>query len=261
MSQVEQRRNFFPRGLFQQENGFRFSVDSLLLSCFAPVKQGYSILDLGTGCAVIGLALFLHNPEPEFKVTGVDASRKMLDAAVKNAELLALDEFFEPLLLDLRDFNQSSQVEPESFDLVLANPPYRSLDQGRPSPETEKNPARFEETASLKDFIRAGSYALKNKGVFCFVYLAERMPYLLNLLQKFRLEPKRIQFVHGFKNQQARLLLLEARKNGRPGLKIQAPLILYARNEEGSSGLTEQALSFCPFLRANPNKKHKEMEK
>jgi tRNA1Val (adenine37-N6)-methyltransferase len=252
-SKIEQRRNFFPRGLYQPENGFRFSVDSLLLSCFVPVKEDYTLLDLGTGCAVISLALFLQNPEKQFEVTGVDVSKELLEAAAKNARMLDLEENLELLQLDLRNFKASRLIEPESFDVVLSNPPYRDLERGRCSAEENKTRARFEKAASLQDFIQTGVYALKNKGSFCFVYLADRLPYLLNLLQKYRLEPKRLCFVHGFGNKEARLVLLQARKNGKPGLTVEAPLILYAQSKRGSF-VTDQALRFCPFLNSNPLK-------
>lgn len=247
MSQIEQSRGFFPRGLFQPDKGFRFSVDSLLLSCFVPVKQGCKVLDLGTGCAVISLGLCLRYPEFEFNITGVDNNREMLIAANKNAKLLDLNEYFESLHLDVGHIKKSSLIKPESYDLVFTNPPYRALGQGRTSPIKAKNQACFESSADLEEFICSGAYALKNKGIFCFVYLAEKMANLFMLVQKYGLEPKRICFVHGFKDKQARLVLLETRKNAGPGLMVQAPLILYSYDKPGNC-LTEETVAFCPFL-------------
>ena len=71
--------------------------------------------------------------------------------------------------------------------------------------------------------------ALKNGGRFCCIYSAERLPELCAALAARQLTPKRICPVHGRAGDAALLVLMEARRNGRPGLKWE-PAIYLAEN-------------------------------
>jgi tRNA1(Val) A37 N6-methylase TrmN6 len=50
---------------------------------------------------------------------------------------------------------------------------------------------------------------------------------ILTLLQKYRLEPKRLQLIYPKQNSEANMVLIEARKNGNSGMKICAPVIVH----------------------------------
>jgi tRNA1Val (adenine37-N6)-methyltransferase len=235
----------FPRGLKQPEKGFRFSVDALLLSTFIRPGEGWKILDLGCGCGVVGLGIILANPELNLKVTGVDCDPQMLSCAEENAKNLGVKDRYQALLLDIKQINRSS-VEAESFDLVLMNPPYRPHGQGRISPYKEKNIARFETSATLNTFVRAARFAVKNKKMVGIIYLAERLAEVMTELKANRLTPKKMRPVYGRMNKPAKLFLLQAVKNGGPGLCLEPPLILY---KDGPANiLTDQAREFCQFL-------------
>lgn len=244
---TQDRQHFFPRGMHQPDQGHRFSLDSLLLACYPGFKAGERIIDLGTGCGVVGIGLLLHNPGLGLRVWGLDISRTMIECARRNALNLGLDSHFSALVQDLRSIRRQTRLGPESVEHVLANPPYRTLNQGRLSPVADKNPARFETSSSLEDFIKAGAYLLKNKGRMTLIYLAESVVSLLCGLNRQRLEPKRIRFVHSGNDSRAGLVLVQAMKKGHPGLTVAPPLILYAQSPEGNR-LSKEALAFCPFL-------------
>ena len=234
----------FPRGLKQPEKGFRFSVDALLLSTFIRPGQNWKILDIGCGCGVIGLGVLLANPDINLEVTGVDCDPQMIAYAKENAYNFGFKDNYKA---HLQDINQiSSLVKAESFDLILMNPPYRSLSQGRISPYKEKNPARFEMSATLTTFIQAARFAVKNKRTVGIVYLAERLAEVMAELKVNTLTPKRIRPVYGRMDKPAKLFLLQAIKNGGPGLCFEPPLILY--EDQPANMLTNQAKKFCPFL-------------
>ncbi len=92
---------------------------------------------------------------------------------------------------------------------------------------SERARARHELAGNLRDFLEAAAYCLGDGGRFYIVYLAERLVDLLTQMRQVRLEPKRIRFVHGRKNAPARMLLVEGRKGGRPGLEVESPLFVY----------------------------------
>jgi tRNA1Val (adenine37-N6)-methyltransferase len=240
---VNAARTRFPSGLVQPENGFRFAVDSLLLACFAPPT--FRVMDLGTGCGVIGLAYLLrHGGQAD--VLGVDESEQMISCARANAGLLGLMDAFHPLQADVLSFRQTNGIQAGSFDLVLLNPPFRDPGSGRVSRHLEKRAARFEGRAGLGEFLDGAAYALGNQKSLCLVYLAEKVASLVEMLRARRLEPKRLLLVHGHASAPAKIILVEAKKNGRPGLKVEPPLLLYT--EAAGGELTEAAGAFCPFL-------------
>jgi tRNA1Val (adenine37-N6)-methyltransferase len=227
----------------QPRDGFRFSADSLLLACFAP--RAKRVLDIGTGCGVVGLAYLLRH-EGLAKVVGVDSSERMISCAARNAARLGFDEAFLPLSSDVTVCRTEQAIKPETFDLVLMNPPYRKPGTGRLCADEQKRAARFETLAGLGEFLDLAAFALMNGRPLCLVYAAEGVVRLMEALRERRLEPKRMVMVHGHADAPAKVVLVEARKNGRPGLIIPAPLILYAQTGERTP--TPQAFSFCPFI-------------
>ncbi|MCF8106570.1 MAG: methyltransferase [Desulfohalobiaceae bacterium] len=246
-----QNQLLFPRGLKQPDRGYRFSLDSLLLACYPGFKAGERVIDLGTGCGVVSFALLLKNSGLGLRVTGVDISRPMIELSRQNCLHLGLQSCFSALALDVRRIRSQKRLEPENAEHVLANPPYRPSNQGRLSPKADKNPARFETSAGLDDFLQAGTYLLKNRGKMTLVYLAEYLAPLLSNLISHRLEPKQIRLVHSREDAGAGLVLVQGVKNARPGLRVDPPLILYSGSKERKR-LTNQVLDFCPFLACNP---------
>ena len=67
---------------------------------------------------------------------------------------------------------------------------------------------------------------LRYGGSFCLVFRAERMPELFACLKGCGMEPKRLRLVQNTAQAAPKLLLLEAKKGGRPGLAVLPPLLL-----------------------------------
>lgn len=243
---VDQARRDFPRGLSQPDAGFRFSMDALLLAAFAGRERVRGrVLDLGTGCGVVGLGLALDHPD--FFGIGLDLNPDMLLHASENVRRLGFAERFALLLADACG---PTGLEPESMDLVLCNPPYRDPGRGRTCPDRARTLARFESRAALADFVRTTAYLLRNRKSCFFIHLAERVDELLDLLRAAKLQPKEVLFVHQRPDTTARLVLVRGLKNGGPGLAVLAPLILHEGQGDGTR-LSDAALSFCSRLGCN----------
>ncbi|HDQ39723.1 MAG TPA: methyltransferase domain-containing protein [Desulfonatronum sp.] len=244
-------RQYFPRGLSQPKDGFRFSADALLLACFAGSRKPLRVLDLGTGCGVVGLGLLLIHAEANFTVMGVDHDPSMIQAAKINAAALGFEHRFTTVLGNVA--KKIATLPPGRFDLVLCNPPYRQKGRGRmPADETVQS-ARFETSARIEDFIRTATLALDTKGRLAMIHLPENLHRIFSFMHACKLEPKRLRFVHGHQRKPASLLLVEARKTGRPGLRVEPPLVLYHPSAR-ENALTEEALEFCPFLKCNASR-------
>lgn len=161
------------------------------------------------------------------EVVAVEIQRDLAALAVRNAALNRLDSI-HVISADLRA-RRLEGLAPASFDLVVANPPYRALRSGRRSPNPGRRIAREETSATLADFVAAAKRYAVNGAKAAFVFDASRSAEMLRCLAAHSLEPKRIRFVHPRSNAPATTLLVEARKGGGIEVAIEPPLILYDR--------------------------------
>lgn len=215
--------------LYQSKKGYRFSVDSLLLYNFVNLKIVHTIADLGAGSGIIGI--LLAKKYNRSKVVLIELQEKLSRLAKKNVLINELQDRINVLQCDIR--NLSETYDKHSFyDLVVSNPPFRKPLSGRINIEEEKAIARHEITLSLTELINAAYYLLKEKGRFCLIYHPSRLAELIIFLRKKKLEPKRICFVHSTIKTESKMMLIEAVKGGRAGLKIEKPFLIY--NIDGS---------------------------
>lgn len=208
----------------QYRQGYRFSVDPVLAAHFCSVQPGETVLDLGCGNGVISLILAYRNPEA--KVTGLEIQPELAMLAHDNMLANNLDERVEVIEGDLKKI--ADHISPESFDLVVSNPPYRQTESGRISDTDQKARARHEIDATLEDIINAAAFAVKNRGRLVVVYPAKRAMTLIHLMKVRNLEPKRLQPVYSYPGEtEACLVLVEAIKNGGEEVRILPPFYIY----------------------------------
>jgi tRNA1Val (adenine37-N6)-methyltransferase len=210
--------------IVQGKEGYRFSLDSVLLARFASPPAGGRVIDLGSGNGAVALMLaFLH---PQSRVSGLELQGPMLARAAKASALNSLEGRVEWVRGDVREIEG---IFPErSFDAAVSNPPYRRESSGRTNPNAEKRLARHEIQSKLGDFVRAGAYLLRHGGKMALVYPAGRALDLLETMRREGLEPKRLRTVQSSDSSEATLVLVEGVRGGRPGLKILPPLVVYA---------------------------------
>jgi tRNA1Val (adenine37-N6)-methyltransferase len=214
--------------VIQSKTGYRFSLDALLLAHFTSVRRKERVVDLGTGNGVV--ALILAALEPSVEVVGVEIQPEMAERAARSA---ALNDLTGRVAIVQGDVRAARRLFPAgSFDVAVANPPYRRLASGRINPNGEKRVARHEIEAKLRDFLRAGAYWLRRGGRISVVYPAARMADLIYAMREERLEPKRMRLVHSFERSEATLVLAEGVKGGGSELKILPPLIVYTKERK-----------------------------
>ena len=208
----------------QYRQGYRFSIDAVLAAHFCTVQPRDQILDLGCGSGVIGLILaFRHQ---EVQVTGLEFQADLAMLTHDNILANNFDDRMKVIEGDLRDMGNA--VAPESFDLVVCNPPYRKPGTGRISPTDQRARARHEIDAALDEIVDAAAFSVKNRGRVVFVYPAKRAVTLINCFKNRNLEPKRMQPVYSYPgNENATLVLVEAVKNGGEEVQILPPFYIY----------------------------------
>ena len=86
-------------------------------------------------------------------------------------------------------------------------------------------PARMEGDCALEDWCAAAGRLLKNGGRFALVHRPERLCDLFAALRSAGLEPKRLRLLQHGPDCPPSAVLLEAVRQGRPGLEILPTLL------------------------------------
>ena len=205
--------------LIQSKDGYRFSIDAILLAEFVTIRQGDVVVDLGTGCGVIPLILLLTKLVGY--AFGLEIQEELAGQAARNVLLNGFDDKMRVVLGDIKN----PPIAEESADVVICNPPYRQVKSGRINPDPRRAIARHEIMASIDDILRAARSVLRKKGRLALIYSSVRLADILVRMRRFNLEPKKIQIIYPDLNSGAKLVLVEAILGGRPGLKISPPIV------------------------------------
>lgn len=230
--------------IIQNENGFCFGIDSVLLSDYAKnIKSGAKVIDVGSGTGIISILLCAKtNLE---KIYGIEIQKEVADMSKKSIKLNNLEDKIEIINTNIRDiFNVLNKNE---YDVVVTNPPYKKADTGVKSIDTRQLISRHEVECTLEDIIKNANLLLKDLGEFYMVHRAERLVDIMCLLRKYKLEPKNIRFVHSKRDQKPTLILIRAVKLAKEFLKIDKPLVIY--NEDGT--YTDEILEIYDKKREN----------
>jgi len=215
--------------IIQARDSYRFSVDSILLVNFIRVKNYEQVIDLGTGSGIIPLLLF--GKRKGLSIYGVEIQEDLADMAKRSVELNKLQDHITLIREDFRNIKKI--FKSNQFDVVISNPPYISLGQGKISPLSSKAIARHEIKGNLEDLISASNYLLKNKGRIYLVYKSNKLIELVVNLKEYDIEPKVIKFIHPRPGEDANMVLLEGIKGGKGELKIENPLFLKINEKNG----------------------------
>lgn len=214
--------------IIQNKDGYRFSIDAILLANFVNAKKRAAIIDLGTGCGVIPIVLSWKNPDNDIK--GVEIDSSAADMATRS---VALNNLTDKIVIEPGDIKDlRSLYKAESFDIAVTNPPYGKPETGRLNPNSGKAVARHEINGTLDDFLSAAAYCVKFRGRLFIVYPAKRLADLMWGLKKRGFEPKRMRLVYSREGESARLVLVEGVKGGGADMEVLKPLYIYD-NEGG----------------------------
>lgn len=203
-----------------------FGTDAVLLSHFANPKQKDSLVDLGTGCGIIPLLMLRDNKLS--RAIGVDISKEATDLAEKTKKELELANF-EIINSDLNQLK--GKVKFGYHTLVTCNPPYKAPKAGLKNPDQVEAVARHEIACTLEDIVSVGARLLQTGGRFCMCHRPERLAELITLMTKYNVEPKRLRLVAQRRGEEPWLVLVEGRRSGKIGLRIEPTLYIEEKGE------------------------------
>lgn len=208
----------------QPKSGHRFTLDSILLADFCMLKSRDRVLEPGAGSGII--SLLLANKFPHAHITAVELQPAIAGIARENISNNALDDRIQLIESDIAALKKV--LPANTFDVIIANPPYARPGAGKSSPLAARRTAREDRLGPVDAWLDLRMF-LKNRGRYCLVFPAARSAELTASLRTGKLEPKRVRFVHSYQGKPASLVLIEAVKSGGTGVAVLPPLIVHER--------------------------------
>ena len=216
----------YNRKIIQDENFLSFSLDSLILANFVTINSRVKkVLDLGTGIGPIPLILSLRT---NAHIDAVEIQKEVSLIAEENMKLNNIQNQVTIYNDDMKNF--SKNVDTEIYDVILSNPPFFNDSYSKLPISNSKKNSRHEKLISIEDIFSISRKLLKNNGRLAMIFRTERLVEIVSLFRKYNIEPKVIRFIHHKENMESKLFFIEGMKNGKNGLKIYPPFIMYDDN-------------------------------
>ena len=217
------KEEFLQNGIriLQDDELYKFTSDSVLLSRFATVKAGDDVADFCSGSGIVGFNLLSENMNLVKSLSLFELQKPLFDLSVESIKLNGLEEKVQARNVRVQDIDKSLYGK---FSLIVCNPPYMSEGRGFYEQNREIALCRTELELKLSELIDAIAKCLKFKGRVALVHRADRLAEVFKELSLNGLEPKRLQFVSGGKKEPY-LFMVEAVKGGKSGIKILETVI------------------------------------
>lgn len=214
--------------IVQNNEYFNFSLESILIPRFCILKKKIKIIDFCTGNAPIPLVL---STLTDSKIIGVEVQKEIYALATESVKINGLEERISILNEDVKKL--PDLFETDTFDLITCNPPYFKVNESSNLNDNYiKTVARHEVMLTLNDIFAVSRKLLKNNGSVVMVHRTDRLSEILTLMTNNNLQPKRIRFIYPKEGKESNLVLIDAKKNGKIGVKVLPPL--YCHNDDGS---------------------------
>lgn len=234
--------------IFQPVDGYRASTDAVILSSLIQgLKNGESILDIGSGTGAISLCLAERFKNQKINITGVELQPTLAELSNLSAEANSFEEFLHYINADIK--TKIKELEPCSFNRVISNPPY--TDHDMPSPNDSKALAHNHHDFSLDGWIKFCIKMLKPQGWFYMINRAEAVDEILSSIYG-KLGNIMIIPLYSKQGQTAKRVMIIARKDSRAPSSIHQGLIVHRDNGEyttASYNILREGLDFFEAIK------------
>lgn len=223
--------NYKDAYIYQDTEYFKMSIDSMLLANFVTINlRDKKILDIATGNAPIPMLLTYRT---KAKIYGVELQREVYNLGRVSIKENNMHNQIELINDDAK--NLVDRFESDTFDVITCNPPYFKTKNKEFENDNEvKSLARHEKSLTLEDVFMISRKLLKNNGRLAMVHRTERFVEIVEMARKYNFEVKKVRFVYPKRVKNSDLVLIECVLNGKSGLKMLPPLIVYEDDGEYS---------------------------
>ncbi|NVJ98996.1 MAG: methyltransferase domain-containing protein [Alphaproteobacteria bacterium] len=218
--------------LIQPKQGYRVSMDTVMLAACVPAKAGETVIEGGVGSA--GAALCLARRVPGVRVHGLDIQEDMLAFARRNIAHNCLDD---QVSVAKGSITELAQADEATYDHVMVNPPYLADGKGIRPPAETKGLAHMDQSAGLRDWIRFCVHMVRNKGTVSIIYRADRVDEVIAHLHR-RVGELKIMPLWPRYGSPAKRVIIQGRKGMHgtasilPGLALHGEVERYTREAE-----------------------------
>ena len=233
--------------VLQKKQGFRFSIDAVLLAHFIQPAAKQRLLDLGTGSAVIPLLVAARHPD--VPIDGIELQPAIAAMAQRSVQYNQLQQQIRIIQYDLTKLPKQYE---QQYDWVTSNPPFFPVGTGKQNPNEQIALSRHEIACNLKQLVQCSARCLKSRGHFALIHRAERLPEILSCCMQHRLAPYRLRMVHPAMEQPANLVLLEAIKDGHNNVTVLPPLPIYRAVAKITSDKATYSDEVLSYYQTNP---------
>lgn len=209
--------------VIQPRQGYRFSLDAVLLAHFPSDTRVKRVFELGGGSGVVSLIMAWRAPRSQ--VTAIELQPAMVNRARRSVAMNGLQERINVIEADIREIEKI--IPGGTAELVLSNPPFWRKGEGRISRNPEEAIARHELHLSLTELVEKASYLLAQGGKMDIIHRAERLDEAMEIFRQNKIPVRKLRSIHSFSDREARLVLIEGEKNPPGPLTILPPLVIY----------------------------------
>ena len=201
-------------------------MDAVFLSDFVRVRPGENVLDLGTGNGIIPVLLSAKTEARH--ITGLEIQADTAEMARRSVAHNHLEDRIDIVTGDIKE--AAELFKPAFFDVITTNPPYMLADHGMRNLDDAKAIARHEVLCSLDDILRESMRLMQDKSRFYMIHRPFRLTEIMIKMHQYKIEPKRIRFVHPYIDKEPAMVLIEGVRGAMSRVTVEPPLIIYDRN-------------------------------
>ena len=214
------------RYIFQDDEGFKFSLDSILLAEFASFKgNSKKVLDLCTGNCAIPLIMSTYN---QSKYYGFEIQKDIYELGIKSIELNKLNNI---KIINDDVNNIGNYFNMDYFDVITCNPPFFKVNDLKvTNPNQKKAIARHELLFKLEDAFKIAKNYLKDNGYLYIVHITNILDELFNLANKYNINIKTLQLITTKTNEKPSIVLVKCIKNSKMGVVVNKQLSIEGLN-------------------------------
>lgn len=215
--------------ILQPRHGYRAGIDAVLLAAAAPVaeRRADRVLDAGAGVGVVGLCIARRVPTAH--VTLVESEPQLVALARENVARNGLEERVTVIAADVTGPAAglaAAGLAPDSFDHVVANPPYHVEGRGRRPRLSIKAAAHAMPAGSLARWVRFLTRVAVAGGTLTMVHRPDALADLLRLLEG-RFGALKIRPIHPRAREPAVRIIVQGKKGSRAPLTLLSGLVLH----------------------------------
>ena len=205
------------RYIYQIADGFKFSLDSILLAEYTKLTKNAKILDMCTGNAPVPLII---STKTDSEIIGFEIQKNIAELAQKSIELNHLTKQITIINDDIK--NIAIYYKEETFDIITCNPPYfKDCNKNKATKNDYLAIARHEVTINIEDIFKIAFKFLKNNGILYMVHRPNRLDDIIYYARANKISVKELQLITTKKDREPNIVLIKCVKNGNASIKVK----------------------------------------